>query len=144
MSFSIDASLLVCAADLASPAHAKASAFLHGRAAGSESFSLTWPVLMTFLRITTHPAVFSRPLSVARALGDIEALLALPDVRAIGEEKGFWRFLAEDAAAVNARGPLVSDDHVAALLRQHGVKVLYTCDTDFRRFAFLEVRNPLG
>jgi len=30
------------------------------------------------------------------------------------------------------------------MLRQHGVRVLYTADADFRRFDFIEVRNPLG
>ena len=41
-----------------------------------------------------------------------------------------------------ARGNLVPDAHLAALLRQHGVSTLYTADADFRRFDFLDVRNP--
>ncbi len=32
----------------------------------------------------------------------------------------------------------------AALLRQHGVRRLYTNDSDFRKFDFLEVRNPFA
>jgi predicted nucleic acid-binding protein len=40
------------------------------------------------------------------------------------------------------RGNGVPDAHLAALLRQHGVRMLYTADADCRRFAFLEVRNP--
>ena len=35
-----------------------------------------------------------------------------------------------------------SDTHLAALLRQHGIRTLYTNDSDFRRFSFLDVRNP--
>lgn len=34
--------------------------------------------------------------------------------------------------------------HIAALLRQHGVDRIYTADSDFRKFAFLEVINPLS
>jgi predicted nucleic acid-binding protein len=30
------------------------------------------------------------------------------------------------------------------LLRQHGVRVLYTHDRDFRKFGFLEARDPLA
>ena len=30
------------------------------------------------------------------------------------------------------------------LLRQHGVRTLYTRDTDFRKFAFLDVRDPFA
>jgi hypothetical protein len=40
------------------------------------------------------------------------------------------------------RGNLVPDAHLASLLRQHGVKTLYTRDTDFRKFDFLEVSDP--
>jgi predicted nucleic acid-binding protein len=42
------------------------------------------------------------------------------------------------------RGNLVPDAHLAALLLQHGVKTLYTKDTDFRKFDFLNVRDPLA
>jgi predicted nucleic acid-binding protein len=42
------------------------------------------------------------------------------------------------------RGNLVPDAHLAALLRQHGVRRLYTNDADFRKFAFLDVRNPFS
>jgi predicted nucleic acid-binding protein len=38
----------------------------------------------------------------------------------------------------------VPDAHLAALLRQHGIRTLYTNDTDFRRFAFLDVRDPFA
>ena len=34
------------------------------------------------------------------------------------------------------------DAHLAALLLQHDVRVLYTNDRDFRKFDFLETRNP--
>jgi len=36
------------------------------------------------------------------------------------------------------------DAHLAALLRQNGVRTLYTTDADFRKFDFLDLRNPLG
>ena len=41
-------------------------------------------------------------------------------------------------------GSAISDLHLAALMREHGIKTIYTCDTDFHRFAFLEVRNPMA
>lgn len=39
---------------------------------------------------------------------------------------------------------LVPDAHLAAILLQHDVRKLYTNDSDFRRFTFLDVRNPLA
>lgn len=36
-----------------------------------------------------------------------------------------------------------SDGHLAALLRFHGVRTLYTSDRDFLRFDFLDIQDPL-
>jgi predicted nucleic acid-binding protein len=37
----------------------------------------------------------------------------------------------------------VQDAHTVALMREHGVRVIYTRDTDFHRFPDLEARDPL-
>jgi predicted nucleic acid-binding protein len=41
------------------------------------------------------------------------------------------------------RGNLVPDAPLASILHQHGVKRLYSADTDFLKFRFLEVVNPI-
>jgi hypothetical protein len=46
-------------------------------------------------------------------------------------------------AEVPTRGNLVPDAHLAAILRQHGVKKLYSHDRDFLKFGFLDIRDPL-
>jgi uncharacterized protein len=33
---------------------------------------------------------------------------------------------------------------LAALMRQHGVRLIYTRDRDFRRFEGIDVRDPFG
>jgi hypothetical protein len=98
---------------------------------------------MSYLRIATHPRVFARPLSPDEALANVRALLRLPRVRVLTEEDGFLDVYREVAGAFAVRGNLVPDAHLVALLRQHGVRTLYTVDSDFRRFAFLDVRDPL-
>lgn len=40
------------------------------------------------------------------------------------------------------RGNLVHDAATAALMREHGIRTVYTRDTDFHRFPFLEVVDP--
>jgi predicted nucleic acid-binding protein len=40
-------------------------------------------------------------------------------------------------------GDLVHDAHTAVLMREHGIRRICTRDTDFHRFAFLEVIDPL-
>lgn len=143
MSFGIDVNILLYASDEASPLHEKAVSFLQQCANGREVFCLAWLTAMSYLRMATHPSIFERPLTPAQALGNIEALLSLPHCRAIGEEADHLRVYQDIAQAVPARGNLVPDAHLAAVLSQHGVVTLYTHDRDFRKFTFLDVRDPL-
>lgn len=144
MSFSCDANVLLYASDGASPVNSAARRFLDGAAAGGDLLCLAWPTVMAYLRISTHPRIFSAPLTPATALANIEAFAALPHVRFLAEEEGFLDVYREVTGAFPVRGNLVSDAHVAALLKQHGVRTLYTRDADFRKFAFLDLRNPFG
>lgn len=143
MSYSIDANILLYASDAASPRHEMARAFLEECARGPETLYLAWPTVLAYLRIATHSRVFSNPLSPRVAEQNIDALLALPHVRTIAEEEGFWAAYREVTAGKAVRGKLVPDAHLATLLREHGVKTLYTSDVDFRRFDFLDVKDPL-
>jgi toxin-antitoxin system PIN domain toxin len=97
---------------------------------------------MSYLRISTHGSVFAHPLTPVEAASNVDALIQLPHVRVLAEEEGFWEVYREITRDVPARGNMVPDAHLAALLRQHGVTVLYTNDRDFRKFDFLKLRNP--
>lgn len=143
MSYSADANLLIYASDNSSPHHEAALRFLESRADDPDLFCLSWTTLMTYVRIATHPRIFAQPLSPAEAVSNVESLIGLPRVRTLAEEEGFLQVYQEATRGLAVRGNLVPDAHLAALLRHHGVTVLYTADSDFRRFDFLEVRNPL-
>jgi predicted nucleic acid-binding protein len=97
---------------------------------------------MAFLRIGTHPGIFPQPLSWDQAAGYVEALINLPHARLLSELDGFWPVYRSVAGGVFARGNLIPDAHLAAILKQNGVRTLYTSDTDFRKFDFLDVRDP--
>lgn len=142
MSYALDANVLLYASDESSPKHAVARAFLDECAAGSEVICVAWMTLSAYLRVATHPRVFERPLSPETAMANVEALLALPHVRVLSEEEGFWSHFQEVAESVTVRGNLVPDAHLVALLLQHGVRVLHSNDSDFRKFSAIEVRNP--
>jgi toxin-antitoxin system PIN domain toxin len=142
VSYSIDANVLLYGSDSSSPNHAKATEFLRSCAASRELLCLGWPTLMTYLRIATHPSIFSNPLSPAEAARNVEALLSLPHVRVLSEGDDFWAIYKDVTEGQVVRGNLVPDAHLAALLKQDDVSVLYSADADFRRFTFLEVRNP--
>ena len=90
MSFSLDVNLLLYASDSASPFHERSRAFVQSCLRQGELLCLAWPTLMGYLRIATHPSVFSRPLTPAEAAANVDALIRLPHVRCISEEEGFW------------------------------------------------------
>ncbi len=142
MSYSVDLNILLYASDQSSPRHAAAILFLESRAGDPDVFYLAWITIMGYLRIATHPRIFAQPLSPAKALNNVDALLSLPRVRVLTEADGFLQVYREVTEAFPVRGNLVPDAHLAALLRQHGVTRLYTADADYKKFAFLEVRDP--
>ena len=43
----------------------------------------------------------------------------------------------------DVRANLIHDLHTAVLMREHGIARIYTRDTDFHRFPFLDVVDPL-
>ena len=52
---------------------------------------------------------------------------------------GLWR----PALDMEAYGNLIHDFHTAVLMREHGLSRIYTRDTDFHRFPFLQPIDPL-
>lgn len=143
MSYSVDANLLLYASNSAAVEHNAALAFLQERSQDPDVFCLTWPTLMAYLRIATHPAIFKNPLSREKAWLNVENLLSLPRVVVIMETDDFAETYVEVTRGRNIRGNLVPDAHLATLLQLHGVFRIYTADSDFRKFDFLEVVNPL-
>jgi hypothetical protein len=144
MSFGVDVNILLYASDSSRPQHAKAAEFLQGCVHRREVFCVAWVTLMSYLRMATHPAIFERPLSHEQAARNVESLLDLPHCRVLAEDEGFWTIYREITGDVPTRGNLVPDAHLAAILRQHGVRVICTHDRGFRKFPFLEVRDPIG
>jgi uncharacterized protein len=141
VSVTVDANVLIYASNEADPVHAAARALIERLAAGPELVYLFWPVLMGYLRIVTHPAILPSPMSPRAAIGNVSALLARPHVRSPGEGDGFWETYRSTAGR-QVQGNAVTDAHVAALMRQHGVTTIYTRDRDYRRFDGIRAQDP--
>ena len=144
MSYSIDVNVLLYASDRSSDRHMSARSFVESCAAGPEILCLTWPTLMSYIRIATHPRIFAAPLSPDEALSNVTALVELPHVRAVSELDGFLEAYRHVTQGVPARGNLIPDAHVATILFQHGVRTLYSNDRDFRKFPTIELRDPFS
>ena len=143
MSATVDANVLIYASNTADPLHDPAVKLVRRLADGPELVYLFWPTLMGYLRIVTHPAILPRPLAPRDAMRNVEALLDRPHVRAPGEADGFWPIFRV-AAGDRPRGNDVPDAHLAALMRQHGVRLIYTRDRGFRRFDGIDARDPFA
>jgi uncharacterized protein len=98
---------------------------------------------MGYLRVVTHGAILPRPLAPRDAVGNVSALISLPHVRRPGEADGFWS-LYRATAGVQLRGNDVPDAHLATLMRQHGVRIIYSRDRGFRRFNGIDARDPFA
>ncbi len=144
MIVAVDVNILVYASDAGCPDFAPARAFLDDLLDGSDLLCLTWPTIAGYLRVTTSPVAMRQPLDTAEATFNVNLLLERTRTRVLMEEPGFWEVYRELLVAHRARTKLVHDVHLASLLKQHGVRRLYTRDRDFRRFDFLEVVDPLA
>jgi hypothetical protein len=142
VSVALDANILIYAANVDEPRHERAREVLAELAAGPETVYLFWPVIMAFLRISTRAGLFPNPLSPVQALSAIEQLRERPHVRTPGEDERFWDTFHELAIEGQVRGDLVTDAHIAALMRSHGVRTIITRDRDYRRFDGMRVRDP--
>ena len=143
MSATVDANILIYASNTADPAHDRARALMDRLAEGPEILYLFWPALLGYLRVVTHPGILPSQLAPREAQRNVEALIDRPHVRAVGEIEGFWP-LFRSAAGLQARGNDIPDAHLVALMRQHGVRLIYSRDRGFRRFDGIEVRDPIG
>jgi toxin-antitoxin system PIN domain toxin len=144
MSQTVDAHLLLYASDETSPFHARAVTFLEQLARGRSLVYLFWPTVMAYLRIATHSSVFAQPLTPAAAIANIEALLTLPNVQTTGEQERFWQVYRDAAETAAVTGNHVPYAHLVALMRENGVRTIWTNDRDFRRFDGIAVRDPFA
>ena len=142
--FVVDTNILLYAADRDSPDHAPCRARLAGWRNQLSPWHLTWGVVYEFLRVATHPNVFRKPLSLAQAWAFMEALLASPSLSVLKATENHQKVAGEVFSEIpDIRGNLIFDARTAILMREHGIKTIYTRDTDFNRFPFVDVVDPL-
>lgn len=144
MSVTVDANVLLYATDEASPSHERAKGALAELSQGPGIVYLFWPAVMAYLRLSTHPSVFERPISLTDAVANIDRLLSRPHIQCPGESERFWETFRSVAEEADARGNLVGDAHLAALMAQNGVRTIVSHDRDFRRFPQIEVQDPFA
>lgn len=140
----IDTNILIHAVNSASPDHSKAARFLEVRLKSHDQLHFTWGTIYEFLRVSTHPRVLEKPLSAAQALDFLRTLLRSGHCSVLVPGKGHFQALSAILSEhPELSGNIFHDVETAALLREHAITQIATADTDFLRFDFLQVTNPL-
>lgn len=144
MRFLVDTNVLVYLAHTASAEHLRVKHFLTDRLARNEPWCLTWGIVYEFLRVATHPRVFTAPMKATEALQFINSLIERDEVSVLLPTERHWETLRATAGELaRPAGNLFHDIATAVLAREHGVPEIVTADTDFLQFSFLKVTNPL-
>ncbi len=137
----VDANVLLYAVNQASPRHDAARRWLEGALGGREPVALTWIVLLAFLRLATHAAVFPRPLRLDQAIDLVRTWLSAPAAVALEPTARHLDVLAGLLADAGTGGNLVNDAHLAALAIEHDA-ALVSFDGDFARFTGVRLQQP--
>lgn len=139
----LDANLLLYAVHKGAPQHKRAAEWLTEQLNGPKRVGLPWQSLAAFLRISTHPRAFERPLRPATAWERVTDWLSSPAawVPQAGAEHA--RIFGELIVTYEIAGNLIPDAQLAALAIEHGIPICST-DTDFARFRELRWIDPLS
>jgi len=139
----LDANLLIYAINQDAPLNRKAKLWLESVLSGKETVGFSWNVLLAFLRLTTRPSLFRRPLPVDTAFVLMDSWLGQASVTIVHPGPRHLSLLGQLIQPLGTGGNLTSDAHLAALALEHGAE-LCSSDGDFARFPGLKWRNPLA
>jgi toxin-antitoxin system PIN domain toxin len=140
----VDTNVLVYAADAHSQFHSACHEWLDRQRRRSGAWYVTWPIIYEFLRVATHPRIMRRPWTAPEAWQFVASLLASPGIDVLVPSQRHADVASEVLSELpHLAGNILHDAHTAILMREHGIRQICTRDTDFSRFPFLEMVDPL-
>jgi len=139
-----DTNILVYAANVDSEFHDQCRRRLEEARRDPSPAFLTWSICYEFLRVSTHRHTFPSPWTAAQAWSFLAGLLASSGITLLHATDRHAAVLSQTLSELPViRGNGAHDLHTAVLMREHGISRICTRDTDFYRFPFLTVVDPL-
>lgn len=144
MSGVIDTNVLLYGANVDAAEHRVARDFLLEVGHAAAPWYLTDGIVYEFLRVATHPKVFPVPLDWQQALDFLAPFLRAEHVQVLHAAEEHWTRLDEVLRTLgHPAGNLFFDVRTVVLMREHGIRRIFTTDTDFLQFDGIEVVHPL-
>lgn len=112
----VDANILLFAVHRSSAFHEAARSWLTAQLNGSRRVGLPWQSLSAFMRIATHPRAFERPLDPAEAWARMTDWLSADVAWVPQPGKRHADIFGQLIVEHDARGNLVTDAQLAALM----------------------------
>jgi len=125
------------------PTHPAYREWVEAALDAEEPFGISELVLSGFLRVVTHPRVFSPPEPIESALEFADTLRAAPNAVLVSPGSRHWGIFERLCREAGVRGNLVPDAYLAALAIESGSEWI-TTDRDYARFTGLRWRHPLA
>lgn len=116
--------------------------WLEGVLKSGQLYGISDQGLSGFLRIVTHPRVFTSPSPIRMALEFVQQVRNQPNCHAIAPGARHWQIFTGMCESLSAAGHLIPDIWFAALAIESDCEWI-TTDRDYRQFPGLRWRHPL-
>jgi uncharacterized protein len=137
----IDVNVLVYAFRRDAPDHQRYANWLQELIDSNTAFGMSDIVLSGFVRIVTHPGIFTPPSSIERAIHFVEQVRTRPQCVTVTPGPRHWSLFAKLCRDTGATGNLVPDAYLAAMAMESGCEWI-TTDRGFAKFRGLRRRHP--
>jgi uncharacterized protein len=138
----VDVNVLVYAHRQDAPDHASHFRWWRERVGSDQAFGVASLVFSGFLRIVTHPRVFTPPSPLETAVRFVHDIRARPNYVEVKPGPRHGEIFLKLCRAANAKGNLIPDAYLAAMAIESGSEWI-TTDRDYSRFPGLRWRLPL-
>ena len=108
---------------------------------GVEAYGVSFQVLASLVRISTHPRIYKQPSRLDEALHFCKVLFSQSHCVVVVPGDRHWSLFTDLCIRVSVSGNLVQDAWFAALAIESGCEWI-TTDRDYARFTGLRWRPP--